>query len=61
IRSTRRLAEAAGAFGDGELSVRIEPDGPPELAEATGPWPSMRLTAVPAACAGTAVTLSGAP
>ncbi|MGW2309564.1 HAMP domain-containing protein, partial [Actinomadura luteofluorescens] len=31
IRSTRRLAEAAGAFGDGELSVRIEPDGPPEL------------------------------
>ncbi|TDD73407.1 sensor histidine kinase [Actinomadura rubrisoli] len=34
IRSTRRLAEAAGAFGDGELSVRIEPDGPPELVEA---------------------------
>jgi signal transduction histidine kinase len=34
IRSTRRLAEAAGAFGDGEMSVRIEPDGPPELIEA---------------------------
>ncbi|GAA4229061.1 HAMP domain-containing sensor histidine kinase [Actinomadura meridiana] len=34
IRSTRRLAEAAAAFGDGELSVRIEPDGPPELLEA---------------------------
>ena len=34
IRSTRRLAAAAGAFGAGELSVRIEPDGPPELVEA---------------------------
>ncbi|RKS74961.1 signal transduction histidine kinase [Actinomadura pelletieri DSM 43383] len=34
IRSTRRLAEAAAAFGDGEMSVRIEPDGPPELVEA---------------------------
>ncbi|GAA4075231.1 MULTISPECIES: sensor histidine kinase [Actinomadura] len=34
IRSTRRLAEAAGAFGAGDLSVRIEPDGPPELVEA---------------------------
>ncbi|GAA2447743.1 HAMP domain-containing sensor histidine kinase [Actinomadura vinacea] len=34
IRSTRRLAEAAGAFGDGDLRVRIEPDGPPELVEA---------------------------
>ncbi|TDC57375.1 HAMP domain-containing histidine kinase, partial [Actinomadura sp. KC345] len=34
IRSTRRLAEAASAFGEGEMSVRIEPDGPPELVEA---------------------------
>ncbi|MEU5878311.1 HAMP domain-containing sensor histidine kinase [Spirillospora sp. NPDC047279] len=34
IRATRRLAEAAGAFGDGDLSVRIDPDGPPELIEA---------------------------
>ncbi|MFG1999461.1 histidine kinase dimerization/phospho-acceptor domain-containing protein [Spirillospora sp. NPDC048911] len=34
IRSTRRLAEAAGSFGDGDLSVRIDPDGPPELVEA---------------------------
>ncbi|MFI0354079.1 sensor histidine kinase [Actinomadura sp. 9N407] len=34
IRSTRRLAEAAGSFGDGDLGVRIEPDGPPELIEA---------------------------
>lgn len=34
IRSTRRLAAAAGAFGDGDLSVRIEPEGPPELVEA---------------------------
>ncbi|GLW62683.1 two-component sensor histidine kinase [Actinomadura rubrobrunea] len=35
IRSTRRLAEAASAFGAGDLSVRIEPDGPPELVEAS--------------------------
>ncbi|WP_067829661.1 ATP-binding protein [Actinomadura kijaniata] len=34
IRSTRRLAEAATSFGDGDLSARIEPDGPPELVEA---------------------------
>lgn len=34
IRSTRRLAAAAAAFGAGDLSVRIEPDGPPELVEA---------------------------
>ncbi|MFC6885431.1 MULTISPECIES: sensor histidine kinase [Actinomadura] len=34
IRSTRRLAEAAGAFGDGQLNLRVEPDGPPELVEA---------------------------
>ncbi|MBW8483716.1 ATP-binding protein [Actinomadura parmotrematis] len=34
IRSTARLAEAAAAFGDGDLSVRLEPDGPPELIEA---------------------------
>ncbi|XVQ13270.1 sensor histidine kinase [Spirillospora sp. CA-255316] len=34
IRSTRRLAEAAAAFGEGDLRVRIDPDGPPELVEA---------------------------
>ncbi|MFF5259343.1 sensor histidine kinase [Actinomadura viridis] len=34
IRSTRRLAEVAAAFGDGDLGIRIEPDGPPELVEA---------------------------
>jgi len=34
IRSTRRLAEAAAAFGEGDLRVRIDPDGPPELMEA---------------------------
>ncbi|MQY02922.1 sensor histidine kinase [Actinomadura macrotermitis] len=34
IRSTRRLAAASAAFGDGDLGVRLEPDGPPELIEA---------------------------
>ncbi|WP_018655210.1 sensor histidine kinase [Actinomadura flavalba] len=34
IRSTRRLADAAAAFGDGDLRVRLDPDGPPELIEA---------------------------
>src|SRR5690606_38864294 len=34
IRSPRRLAEAAGEFGAGKLSVRIEPEGRPELVEA---------------------------
>ncbi|REE99171.1 sensor histidine kinase [Thermomonospora umbrina] len=34
VRATQRLADAAGALGDGDLSVRIEPEGPPELVEA---------------------------
>jgi signal transduction histidine kinase len=34
VRSTQRLADAAAALGDGDLSVRIDPDGPPELVEA---------------------------
>lgn len=34
VRATQRLAEAAAALGEGDLSVRIEPEGPPELVEA---------------------------
>ncbi|MFD8529606.1 ATP-binding protein [Streptosporangium canum] len=34
VRSTQRLGRAAGALGAGDLSVRIEPDGPPELVSA---------------------------
>jgi signal transduction histidine kinase len=34
VRSTRRLADAAGALGDGDLSIRVDPQGPPELEEA---------------------------
>jgi signal transduction histidine kinase len=34
VRSARRLAGAAGALGDGDLSVRVDPQGPPELQEA---------------------------
>ncbi|MFC0041166.1 sensor histidine kinase [Actinomadura rayongensis] len=34
IRSTRRLAGAATAFGAGDLGVRVDPDGPPEVVEA---------------------------
>ncbi|RAY12522.1 two-component sensor histidine kinase [Actinomadura craniellae] len=34
VRATRRLADAAGALGDGDLSVRVDPQGPPELVEA---------------------------
>ncbi|MGI5168192.1 sensor histidine kinase [Spirillospora sp. CA-253888] len=41
IRSTRRLAETAAAFGDGDLGARIEPDGPPELVEAGAAFNAM--------------------
>jgi signal transduction histidine kinase len=34
VRATQRLADAAAALGEGDLSVRIEPEGPPELVEA---------------------------
>lgn len=34
VRSSRRLAAAAGALGGGDLSVRVDPQGPPELVEA---------------------------
>ncbi|WP_067482208.1 sensor histidine kinase [Actinomadura hibisca] len=41
IRSTRRLAETAAAFGEGDLGARIEPDGPPELVEAGAAFNAM--------------------
>ncbi|MFC0862905.1 ATP-binding protein [Sphaerimonospora cavernae] len=31
VRAARRLGEAATSLGSGDLSVRIKPDGPPEL------------------------------
>ncbi|GII56434.1 two-component sensor histidine kinase [Planotetraspora thailandica] len=31
VRSARRLGDAAAALGSGDLSVRVTPDGPPEL------------------------------
>ncbi|WP_460370547.1 sensor histidine kinase, partial [Actinocorallia lasiicapitis] len=31
---SQRLASAAGSLGSGDLAVRVEPDGPPELVEA---------------------------
>jgi signal transduction histidine kinase len=34
VRATRRLAEGARAFGDGDLQARVDPDGPPELRDA---------------------------
>ncbi|WP_214106430.1 ATP-binding protein [Acrocarpospora catenulata] len=34
VRATRRLGDAATALGSGDLSVRIQPDGPPELVAA---------------------------
>ncbi|MEV0562320.1 HAMP domain-containing sensor histidine kinase [Dactylosporangium sp. NPDC050588] len=34
VRSTKRLADGARAFGDGDLHARVEPDGPPELRDA---------------------------
>ncbi len=34
VRSARRLGKAAASLGEGDLSVRIEPEGPPELVAA---------------------------
>jgi len=34
VRATRRLADGARAFGDGDLHARVDPDGPPELRDA---------------------------
>ncbi|MEV6925249.1 HAMP domain-containing sensor histidine kinase [Dactylosporangium sp. NPDC051485] len=34
VRATRKLADGARAFGDGDLKARVEPEGPPELRDA---------------------------
>lgn len=34
VRSTKRLAVAATALGEGDLAVRLDPQGPPEVEEA---------------------------
>ncbi|GAA3196098.1 HAMP domain-containing sensor histidine kinase [Actinocorallia longicatena] len=41
VRSSQRLASAAGALGSGDLNVRVHPDGPPELVEAGQAFNSM--------------------
>lgn len=41
VGSARRLAYASGALGSGDLSVRVEPSGPPELQEAGNAFNSM--------------------
>ncbi|WP_433363492.1 sensor histidine kinase [Streptosporangium sp. CA-115845] len=41
VRSARRLGRAASALGAGDLSVRIEPEGPPELVAAGEAFNSM--------------------
>jgi signal transduction histidine kinase len=34
VGATRKLAEGARAFGDGDLHARVDPEGPPELRDA---------------------------
>ena len=34
VRPVKALADAAGRLGEGDLSVRIEPEGPPEIVQA---------------------------
>ncbi|MFJ5548114.1 sensor histidine kinase [Streptomyces sp. NPDC093225] len=41
VRSSRSLSEAALALGSGDLEVRVEPDGPPELQEAGAAFNTM--------------------
>jgi signal transduction histidine kinase len=36
VRPTQELATAAHRLGDGDLSTRVDPDGPPELVELSG-------------------------
>jgi len=36
VQPTRRLASAANRLGDGDLTTRVEPDGPAELVELAG-------------------------
>ncbi|MBG0812809.1 HAMP domain-containing sensor histidine kinase [Planomonospora sp. ID82291] len=41
VRAARRLGRAAGSLGAGDLSVRIRPEGPPELVTAAEAFNSM--------------------
>ncbi|HEX5596004.1 MAG TPA: HAMP domain-containing sensor histidine kinase [Micromonosporaceae bacterium] len=41
VRPARRLVQAALAIGDGDLEVRVEPEGPRELAEASAAFNRM--------------------
>ncbi len=41
VRSSRSLKRAALALGSGDLAVRVEPDGPPELQEAGAAFNTM--------------------
>jgi len=41
VGSARRLAQASAALGSGDLSVRVEPSGPPELQEAGNAFNTM--------------------
>ncbi|MET7715594.1 HAMP domain-containing sensor histidine kinase [Streptomyces sp. NPDC005407] len=41
VRSTRSLKRASLALGSGDLDVRVEPDGPPELQEAGAAFNTM--------------------
>ncbi len=41
VRPTQELAVAAHRLGDGDLSTRVHPDGPPELIELSGAFNSL--------------------
>ncbi|WP_433203588.1 HAMP domain-containing protein [Dactylosporangium sp. CS-047395] len=46
VRATRKLAEGARAFGDGDLHARVEPEGPPELKDAARSFNRMAVQMV---------------
>lgn len=41
VKPTQQLAAAAHRLGEGDLSTRVEPDGPPELMELSGAFNSL--------------------
>ena len=43
VRPTQRLAAAAHRLGEGDLSTRVEPEGPPELVELSGAFNALGL------------------
>ena len=46
VEAARGLARAARAFGSGDLKVRVDPGGPPELAEAGASFNAMAARVV---------------